>query len=338
MIVRIMLKPLQMLMAHSILNADIDSFIKKRPQKIRGFFHPIVKNVIGKFIKRELIIEPESVIQPKNKNQVPILDPNKQYIFASTHLFDEDISSALATIDRNAYILLGTEDQIKVNPQIFAAWANGTVYVDRRSKKSKNDSLIKMQILIENGKSILIFPEGYLNNSENFLISGIFNGVHKLSSATNTEVVPLSSFNDIDSNKIYVRFGEPIKLYDYDLKSGLELLRDTLATIKYDQMEKYGIPLKREKLKEKEDYRLDFVEQRRKTYLRTYWPSTESLLREIDYYKDKENPLPKELWQTLSKVKVTKENIKIMKPILESLKEYQKYDLYQYVKKKGIKQ
>ena len=53
----------------------------------------------------------------------------KAYLFAANHSFDEDIISVLANVDRNAYMLHGTTDQMRYNPVFMALWLNGMIYV-----------------------------------------------------------------------------------------------------------------------------------------------------------------------------------------------------------------
>ena len=51
-----------------------------------------------------------------------------------------------------------------------------------------------MKWLLEQGVSVLIYPAGGWNNTENLLEQHIFSGAYKLSVETGIEVVPLSNF------------------------------------------------------------------------------------------------------------------------------------------------
>ena len=107
------------------------------------------------------------------------------YIFASTHFFDEDIIANLAVIDRNAWVLIGTTDQLEHNPQMYAAWLNGLVYVNRLDADSRKESVKKMLRILNAGSSVLIFPEGGWNNSENLLVNPLFSGPWLLAKSDN---------------------------------------------------------------------------------------------------------------------------------------------------------
>ena len=40
------------------------------------------------------------------------------------------------------------KDQIEHNPQMYAAWANGMIYVDRTDKQNRHDAVSKMEKVI----------------------------------------------------------------------------------------------------------------------------------------------------------------------------------------------
>lgn len=332
---RKMVQPVMDLMSNAVMTASVESYKKDWPIKIRSFFRPLVQKAVRSFLKKDLIFDKESIISDEHGSKV--LEPKKPYIFASTHSFNEDIAGALGTIDRHAYILIGTKDQVRHNPQMLAAWANGMVFVDRDNEQNKKDSLAKMDVLLNKGISILIYPEGYFNNTESLIIGELFSGIYNLSVSTKTEVVPVASFADPDNNDLHMCYGNPIKLYEYEYKDALKLFRDTLATMRMEQIIKYSVPIKREELREQGDIRLNFLEQRRQEYLKVYWSSKEALMEELDYKKDSKNPKPKELLETFANVKITPQNAHLIASLLNDLEEYRKYDLKEYVKRKGIK-
>lgn len=51
----------------------------------------------------------------------PRLKKGVPYIFASTHGFVDDAITNCACIDRSAYLLVGTPDQVEHNPLMYAA-------------------------------------------------------------------------------------------------------------------------------------------------------------------------------------------------------------------------
>ena len=234
--------------------ANIDNFTSNVGIKLRRMIFPAFKRVLRLAVKRDIHFEGE----------YPVLEKDKPYIFVSTHSFDEDIIATIALLDRNAYILMGTTDQIEHNPQMYAAWLNGMIYVNRTDKQNRHDAVSKMEKVINQGSSVLIFAEGGYNNSENLLCLELFSSPWILSQKTGAQVVPLASFNRLNSNDIYIRFGKPIDLSIYDKKEARTVLRDQLASLVYPIMEEHAPRVKRSELGS--DPRLDYMEERRQVY------------------------------------------------------------------------
>lgn len=285
--------------------------------KIRRFINPVFRRLLRLGTKRKIVIE-----------KYPDLIKGKPYIFASAHHFDEDVISNLAIIDRNAWLLAGTTHQIKYNPQFYAAWINGLMYVNRWNSESRKDSLKKMKHVLKSGTSIIIYPEGGWNNSENLLMQKLFAGPYILSKELNIPVIPLSPFHEVGSDTIYFRAGEPLNLFEYEKQEALQLLRDTLATMMFEQIEKYSTSINRSELIG--DIHLKHMEERKNEYLRIKWHS-DAWDDELTVYKDKNHPLPDEVWSFVDNVEITAKNAHIFAPLLVLREEHKKYDFKQYM-------
>ncbi len=135
------------------------------------------------------------------------LEKGKPYIFCSTHSFVEEIIAIFSAIDRSAYTLIGTTEQLEHNSKIYAQWLMGMIYVDRNNEFSRKDSLKKMERIINSGSSVLIFPEGVWNNSENLLCMKLFASPYYLSKATGIPIVPIAAFDEFNNSNIYIQVG-----------------------------------------------------------------------------------------------------------------------------------
>ena len=221
--------------------ANVDTFTTNVGIKLRRVINPVLRPILKLATKREIIVE-----------SYPNLDPKKNYIFASTHSFDEDIIAGLATIKHPKYILMGTTDQIDHNPQMYAAWLNGMIYVNRLDPESRKESVKKMERVLNNGSSVLLFPEGGWNNTENLICQKLFAGPYILAQKTGVEVVPMSAYNAHNSDKIYINVGEPIDLSNLSKDEAKEKLRDSMANLMYLYMEKHAPRVKIKELNEDE--------------------------------------------------------------------------------------
>ena len=105
---------------------------------------------------------------------------------------------------------------------MYFAWLNGFIYVNRCDKRSREDSVKKMKRILNKGSSILIFPEGGWNNTENLLVLPLFARCYTLSRDVKVPVVPASAFCERNSETIYLRYGKPLNLWEYEKSEALK--------------------------------------------------------------------------------------------------------------------
>ena len=306
--------------------ADVNNFTTDNGIKIRRIINKPLRTLIKNFSPGKIIID-----------SYPKLDPNKRYIFASTHSCVREINALLGCIDRSAYTLCGTTDQFEHNIEIYINWLTGVIYVDRFKDESRKSIQSKEKRILLSGSNYLEFPEGGLNNSENLLIQRLCSGgvywVPKelkddVDNNLEVEVVPISVFNALGEKELYLSASEPLKLFEYNKEEATTILRDALATLMWEHFEKHAPRIKRQDLSN--DPRLDFMEERRQEYLKVNW--TRDVWDEELYMKnDPINPYPNEVRKTFENVKITKDNAYVMAPILSRLEEDNKYNFNRYM-------
>lgn len=74
--------------------------------KFRRLIKPILRPILRLAVGRKIHIE-----------SFPELQKDVPYIFASTHSFVDDVIVNYTCVDRSAYMLIGTPDQIEHNPR-----------------------------------------------------------------------------------------------------------------------------------------------------------------------------------------------------------------------------
>ena len=330
-------------------DADVDNFTSDIGMDIRQKINKPLSKTLKKITKLKLI--KYSLEYQKNQNyelkvqdilklineagikvmNYPNLNKDEPYIFASLHNFVDDSMANLAVIDHNAYLLFGTSDQLEVNKDMYAAWANGFIYVDRKDDQNRKEAILKMQRLLEHGNSVLIFPEGGLNNTENLFCQKLFSSPYYLSKLTNAKVVPIAPLYEYGSNKIYMNVGDPIDLSVFDDKQEANLyLRDVLSTLLYDNLLENSEILERKKLGK--DPRLDFMKQRKAEYLKTAW-TKDVWDEELTRYFDKEDKEMQSVLESMDNIEITEKNAKIMAPVLVRRQTDKKYDFKEYMHK-----
>ena len=298
--------------------ANIDNFTTDIGMKIRKTLNKPWRTLLKAFTKRKIIIE-----------QYPKLDKNKAYIFAANHSFDEDITSVLASIDRNAYLLHGTTHQMEHNPLFYAAYFNGMIYVNRLDNQSRKQAVSKMERVLRAQNSVLLFPEGGYNNTENQLIQPLFSSPWILSKNLEVEVVPIISFNDYGTETIYIRALQPMDLWQYEKQEALAFLRDAMATSVYEIMEEHTEMMKRSALGA--DPRKDYLEERKNIYAYQKWYE-DVWEEELTYYPGHGVTTPKQAIEFVDRVHVDSRNAHIFANMLVRREEDRKYDLKRFMK------
>ena len=299
--------------------ATVESFTSDFGICARRWINPILRPILKIATKGHLHID-----------QYPKLPKGKPYIFVAAHNFCEDTIATLATIDRNVYVLFGTTDQLEYNPQVYAAWLNGFIYIDRMDKNSRKSAVLKMERVLRAGTSVLIFAEGGLNNSENLLCQRLFASPYILARETGAQVVPVAPFYEFGAKDIYMNVGDPIDLAKYENKNeALDFLRDAIATLVYENFENHASHLKRSELSP--DPRMDFMKQRRLEYLKNKW-HRDVWEEELTTYRSPAEREYLSVAESMDRIIITKQNATIMAPILVRRAEEKKYDFKQFMK------
>ncbi len=302
-----------------VLDSTSETFVTDFGIRFRRKAFKGIQKLLTPSIGKKIVVE-----------HYPELEKDTPYIFASNHWFLEDFMVSLAKLDRDVFTLFGSTNQIESHPVIsFLTWLPGMVYVDRSDKGKRQDAMNKMMRLLKSGISVLLFPEGAYNNTENLLCLPLFASPYMLNQITGAKVVPIAVYSLPELDTIYGNYGEPMDFTGMELDEAMELLRDTLATMHYEQIKKYGNVLKRSEL-EGRDYRTDFMMQRRAEYMKMHF-TRDVWDEELPTYHPHGITEPQTVREELSRVKITPANAHILAPILIRHEEDVKYDFKRFM-------
>jgi len=224
-----------------LLNNDPKKVISKHGIIIRKLLNPIFQYiVIPLSSKNKLVIERKAKI-PKDK----------RVIFALTHGFRDDLAFSMKTIGKQAYILWGSLPAFYESFDGWAVWINGTIMVDRKNKESRAAARPKMEYAISLGSDLVIYPEGVWNKTENLIVQRLFPGIYDVAKSTGAVIMPLGIIQE--GNMVYSILDEPFDITQYIRQEGLIVLRDKMATLKYELMEKHSVD-KRENIGNAKEY------------------------------------------------------------------------------------
>ncbi len=297
---------------------DVQHFTSDTGIKIRRMINKPWRKALQWAISRKVIVE-----------QYPNLDRDKVYIFCVNHSFNEDIISAIHTIDRPVYMLHGTTHQMEHNAAFYAMWINGMIYVNRLNEESRKASVMKMERILQSGSSVMLFPEGGYNNTENQLIQPLFSGPYLLSSRLKIEAVPFITFHDYGTENIHIWAGEPLALWQYERQEALDVLRDVMSTIVYEIIEEHTKPICRAELGA--DPRKDYKESRKSVYACQKWYE-DVWEEELTYYPGRGITTPTKAREYIDRVQVTVKNADIISDVLRRREEDKKYELIRHLR------
>lgn len=211
------------------------------------FIHPLVLKVLSMTSRMELQIE----------GNIP--DDGK-YIFVANHFCIDDIPTAGQIIKRHFFVLVSDED--KWTPNGLALSLNGVVWTNRLSKTERKRSAEKLISLLNNGHSILMYPEATWNLSPNLLMLPMNCGYISLSLETSTPIIPVYLF--FEDNICKARIGKPFYPSNDKVKSN-EKLRDEMATLAWHFICQNGITHRQEM---DDDYWKNNIAKRYSNYAR----------------------------------------------------------------------
>lgn len=206
---------------------DAEKVVSKSGIRIRKFIFPALRLILNIANPYKLIIV--------RKAKIP---ENRPIIYAPTHGFKDDALNTIVLINKSLYILMGALYYFYNSLEGIAAWLIGVAIVDRSDKNSRLASLPKMQREMGFGTNAIIFPESAWNLTDSLLVMKLYNGVYRLAKLTGALVAPIALH--VEGKNCYAILDEPFDITEYECDKGMEILRDKMATLKFELMEKYS--------------------------------------------------------------------------------------------------
>lgn len=277
-------------------NNDI---VKNYSIRLRKVFIYKVLQILGPiFLSQKKLIRETIVQLPKDR---PI-------IFAPNHGFVEDAISTILISGESSYILFGSLPRYFNTFDGVAAYLNGTILANRKSKKSRNDSVEKAVSVLKRNGNLLLFPEGVWNKTANRLTLSFWPGIFKIAKRTNAFIVPIVHLlvnDEIHSSRLHAI---DIKQYgDNDTEEMLIDLQTTINTELFSLMQKYAYVSREELISDDSSVLVGerLLKQRIATCGKYYdYPLEIS----IDYQK-KTDIKELDVWKPIANIKPTKDNM-----------------------------
>jgi len=159
------------------------------------------------------------------------IQPDKSYLFIANHASLIDVMLMLAVM-KNPAVFVGKREVRNI--PVFGYVARKTsILVDRGNAESRKEVYISAQEKLNNGLSIVIFPEGLVPH-EDVILSEFKNGAFRLAIEHQIPIVPMT-FYDVKKRFSWTFFsGSPgklrVKIHNFIQTEGLTL--DDMETTK----------------------------------------------------------------------------------------------------------
>lgn len=197
----------------------------KLPIYLHKVIYPILKPIFRLLRKHDFVYV----------NEVPKISGNA--IFAVNHSNRYDIPYTCEILSRQCYVLLGKQPLEPIDRLAFIL--NGTVWVDRKSREDKKNSVAKMIKLLCNGANLVIFPEGTWNLTPSKPMLPLYWGIIDIAKASGRPIVPI--ILEYTEKNCYVAFGESMEISPADDKGEkISELNDRFATLKWSIWEQFS--------------------------------------------------------------------------------------------------
>lgn len=241
---------------------------------LKKFIRPVLRTILK--LQRKVNHQTVEIIQYTEKPD------NKQVVFVVSHIGKWDFEIVNEQIRDHFYVI--ASDFINMNGTIGGIFmkANGVVFVDVDNKEDRKNSLKFLKQVIEQGDNVMIFPEGTWNLDENHIINDIHFGAVDIALEKQAIIIPIAIeqfgkrfvinmgnvYNPTEikeqfTNISYKQLEDNCQLKDKIKLTANTILRDQLATLKYEIWEREGVY---ERSEISPGYWQDFIEQRKKEW------------------------------------------------------------------------
>lgn len=313
---------------------NYDNNLSLKGLSLRDKFHPILLEIMTlnrKIIDKqefEIINNASDLNIGKNYNSKENFE--KPVIFSITHIGKFDYQIVSEAIKRHQIPFAGDPEAMYRTLDGTFLNLNGVVYCDTESKSDRKIAKSTALDVLNNNVDLSIYPEGVWNLSPNLLMLPVFPGVIEMAQKTDCDIIPIA-IEQYDNN-FYINIGSRFKV-DNSPNLGKEYidkkkneLRDVMATLKYDILEKFPI-VKRSDLGEY-DVELDkFVNTRLNEWVdsKTKQPFYNEKIIKHRTFKEKDIYDPEDVFSYIKNLEINKNNAFIFRKDLALPSKIQKH-------------
>ncbi|MCQ2082401.1 MAG: 1-acyl-sn-glycerol-3-phosphate acyltransferase [Lachnospiraceae bacterium] len=213
--------------------------------------HTRVRGYSGSYIWHRILLPLLKILRISEKQHITVVgdaqvETTKPVIYACTHIGFFDIMILFEAIKKPCWLFWGNPNEDLTTLYGWMARRNGAILIDTYDKEDRKLAKMEAEMLLNQGGSLMIFPEGAWNITDNEPVMKLFKGTVSMALNTNAEIVPIAI--EQYGKEFFVNIGRNIQ-YTNEKESIEQLnceLRDNLATLKWQIWEKQTICVRSE--------------------------------------------------------------------------------------------
>lgn len=210
---------------------DYDNGVPLRFIHFRQRIHYLLLLLIK--VERKLSKERLKILFDKRK------PASKPKVYACTHIGGNDVQRVFEAIREHAYLFIGDPKELYWDAMGAVLKANGAICFETYSKPDRKIAYKRAVELLREGGNLLIFPEGAWNITVDLPVMHLYLGAARMAIETDAEIIPVAI--EQYGKMFVVNIGENIGTTKSDAEILTEILRDQLATLKWEIWESRGI-------------------------------------------------------------------------------------------------
>lgn len=165
------------------------------------------------------------------------VETTKPIIFVITHVGKYDIEVVSEAIGTHYYLLSGDYEHIQGIVDAPFLGLNGVFYFNEKDKVDRKRVSVDMINHLQNNGNLMYFIEGTWNMSSNLPVLPCYWGIVDIAIKGNATIIPVAA--EQYGKHFVVNIGENFDMNKYNFgvdgkKEGIDSLRDTLATLKWE--------------------------------------------------------------------------------------------------------
>ena len=159
-------------------------------------------------------------------------------IYAVNHTNSRDIPLACRAAGKHCVVLIGKQP-LYFSDRLFF-WLNGAIWVDRKNKQDMNRAKEDIIRVVKKKQSVIWFPEGTWNQSDNLLMLPMKWGIIDVAQKAGAIIVPVVLDYENENDRCTALVGNTINPDEYSLADGINYLRDSMASLRWSLWETKG--------------------------------------------------------------------------------------------------